>query len=122
MPNRTRTHAFSVRLSDNEYRLLQKKLTASGLNKTDYFIRMLKGSIIKVYSFDKEVGSLYLELRKIGVNLNQIAMLANGGFLPNAENQIKNMSAVYNSTFFALKSFLEKPLINAYIIDVGEVI
>jgi len=49
MTNRTRNRPFSVRLTDGEYALWLRKHKASKLGKTDYFIRMLKSSVIKVY-------------------------------------------------------------------------
>ena len=36
--NRKRNHQFSLRLSDSEQALWNKKQTASGLNKTEFFI------------------------------------------------------------------------------------
>lgn len=77
---RSRSHQFAVRLSDSELALWNKKQAASGLGKTEYFIRLLKGSVIKVYCFDEALKVLFHELRKIGVNLNQVAFLANSGY------------------------------------------
>jgi hypothetical protein len=68
-------------------------------------------------SFNDTVNSLYNELRKIGVNLNQIAALANSGRLPQAEIEIRNMLGVYNVVMVQLQAFLEKPLVNARIIE-----
>ena len=119
MAQRKRKHSFSILLSDEEYALWLKKHNASGLNKTDYFVRLLKGSVIKVFNFDKDLNALYKELRKIGVNLNQIAALANSGRLPEAEREIHNMLSYYNSVMGSLKAFLDKPLINAEISEGG---
>lgn len=80
MANRTRNRPFCVRLTDKEYALWLKKHKTIKLGKTDYFIRTLKDSIIKVYSFDKVIKNLHGELRKIGVNLNQIAYYVNSGY------------------------------------------
>jgi len=118
MKNRIRNHNFSVRLSDEEYLLFLKKQSASKLGNTDFFVSMLKNTTIKVYYFNETMNDLYRELRKIGVNLNQVAMLANSGRLPEAEREIWNMKSYYNSVMKSLKLFLDKPLINAEILEV----
>jgi len=118
MKNRTRNRNFSVRLSDEEYLLFLKKQSASKLGNTDFFVSMLNDTTIKVYYFNETMNDLYRELRKIGVNLNQISMLANSGRLPEAEREIWNMRSYYNSVMKSLKSFLDKPLINAEILEV----
>ena len=112
MSNRKRKHSFSILLSDEEYALWLKKQGASGLSKTDYFVKLMSGSVIKMYSFDEELKILYKELRKIGVNLNQIAAPANSGRLPESERKIWNMREKYNSVMLSIKAFLDKPLLN----------
>jgi len=68
MANRTRNRPFSVRLTDDEYNQWLNKHKSSGMGKTEYFIKLLKNSVIKVYSFNQELNNLCRELRKIGVN------------------------------------------------------
>jgi len=121
MPNRTRNRPFSVRLTEAEYAVWLKKQKASGLGKTDYFISLLKNSVIKVFSFSQEVEILYGELRKIGVNLNQIAYYTNSGFTRQAEQLITEMTTTYGAVMLQLKRFLERPLINATIVETYEV-
>ncbi|MDD6564607.1 MAG: plasmid mobilization relaxosome protein MobC [Clostridiales bacterium] len=115
--NRKRNHQFSLRLSDSEQALWDKKQTASGLNKTEFFIRTLKNSVVKIYHFDESIKELIKELRKVGVNLNQAAHLLNSGFLFEANQEIRNMNGEYSEVMEKIKNFLEKPLINATIID-----
>ena len=115
--NRKRNHQFSLRLSDSEQALWDKKQTASGLNKTEFFIRILKNSVIKIYRFDESIKELIKELRRIGVNLNQAAHLLNSGFPFEANQEIRNMNGEYSEVMEKIKDFLEKPLINATIID-----
>jgi len=69
----------------------------------------LQGSTIKVFYFSQAINSLYSELRKIGVNLNQIALLANSGYLQQAENEIASMHKSYTEVMERLKAFLDKP-------------
>ena len=115
--NRRRNHQFSLRLSDSEQALWDKKQTASGLNKTEFFIRILKSSVVKIYCFDESIKELIKELRKIGVNLNQAAHLLNSGFPFEANREFRSMSGKYSEVMEKIKAFLEKPLINATVID-----
>jgi hypothetical protein len=117
MANRIRNRPFSVRLTDGEYALWLKKHKVSGMSKTEYFVKLLKSSVIKVYFFSEVIAELCKELRKIGVNLNQIAVYANSGYFPQAEQEIKNIYPQYSAVMEKLKAFLECPLINARIIE-----
>ena len=71
---RTRSHQVSFRLSDKEYALLQKKLAASGLSLTGFFIETIRGKKIIIIS---DFLPLLGELKRQGVNLNQIARRLN---------------------------------------------
>ncbi len=115
--NRRRNHQFSLRLSDSEQALWDKKQTASGLNKTEFFIRILKSSVVKIYRFDESIKEIIKELRKIGVNLNQAAHLLNSGFPYDANLEIRSMTGEYSEVMEKIKDFLENPLINATFID-----
>ena len=111
---RSRNNQFAVRLSDSELALWNKKQTASGLGKTEYFIHLLKGSVIKIYRFDEALKMLFHELRKIGVNLNQIAFLANSGYTYQAVQELHSIQGAYFEVMERLKNFLDHPLVNAY--------
>lgn len=66
--NRTRPYAYSFRVSEEEKRLLDEKVAASGLNRTDYLIRTLsEKSIISI----KNGNEILAELKRQGNNLNQ---------------------------------------------------
>lgn len=66
--NRTRPYAYSFRVSAEEKELIDGKVKASGMSKTDYLIRAL---------FDKPIVSIkngnviLAELKRQGNNLNQ---------------------------------------------------
>ena len=75
---------MSFRLSDKEYALLQKKLTASGLSLTEFFIETIRGKEIIIIS---DFLPLLGELKRQGVNLNQIVRRVNQ-FSPVAEKEI----------------------------------
>lgn len=64
---RARPYAYSFRVSAAEKQLLERKISASGLNKTDYLVKCLSDkTIVTVPSY------LLLELKRQGNNLNQV--------------------------------------------------
>ena len=66
--NRTRPYAYSFRVSEEEKRLLDEKVTTSGLNRTDYIIRaLLDKPIVSIESGNE----ILAELKRQGNNLNQ---------------------------------------------------
>ena len=81
---RTRSNQVSFRLSDKEYALLQKKLAASGLSLTGFFIETIRGKEIIIIS---DFLPLLGELKRQGVNLNQLVRRANQ-FSPVSEQEI----------------------------------
>ena len=67
-PNRQRPFAYSFRVSAAEKTLLDRKVTQSGMNRTDYLIRTLSDK--PIVSIDNGHEILY-ELKRHGNNLNQ---------------------------------------------------
>ena len=110
--NRNRSHQLAVRLSDSELALFNKKQAASGLSKTDFLVKLLKGSKVTAYHFTDDVKCLCNELRKIGVNLNQIAYLVNIGRHTEAEGEILRMRTAYFNIFDKVSAFLDKPSVH----------
>lgn len=66
--NRARPYAYSFRVSADEKRLFDEKVTASGLNRTDYLIRALSDKPIVSIESGNEI---LAELKRQGNNLNQ---------------------------------------------------
>ena len=73
MPNRTRKHEMILRLSDDEYRILDGKTRLAKMRSKSAFIRQLivEGIVYDVdYSYMRNYN---YQLGKIGNNINQIA-------------------------------------------------
>ena len=115
---RKRNKQFAIRLSDSELELWNSKQSASGLSKTDFFLKMLKSTRIKVYNFSDTLKALYNELRHIGINLNQVAYNVNITHYQAAEIEIDCMYSNYLEVMEKLKEFIDNPMINATVIDV----
>ena len=119
--NRKRNRQLSIRLSEKEISLFERKCAATELSKTDFLLKLLKSAKIQVLQFSDIIKTLYGELRKIGVNLNQIAYLVNIGYDEQARSELHQMSQQYEEVLDRLKHFLDAPLVNAQIISGGEV-
>lgn len=108
--NRNRDKQFNIRLSEEELAEFEKKRATSGLGKTDFFVKMVRDSNIKVYRFDDEVKAIMHELRKIGVNLNQVAYLANTLQSDKAQTALRYYHNSFCAAMERLSAFLDKPL------------
>ena len=115
---RKRNNQFAIRLSDSELALWNSKQSASGLGKTEFFLKMLKSTRIKVYSFNETLKALYNELRHIGGNLNQAAYLVNVDRFDVAAREIDAMYREFMNLMNKFQKFIDNPMINATIIDV----
>ena len=115
---RKRNNQFAIRLSDSELALWNSKQSACGLGKTEFFLKMLKSTRIKVYSFNETLKALYNELRHIGVNLNQAAYLVNVDRFDVAAREIDAMYREFMNLMNKFQKFIDNPMINATVIDV----
>lgn len=109
--NRNRDKQFNIRLTEKEFDMFERKWKSSGMNKTDFFMKLVRGSNIKVYRFDDEVKAIIHELRKIGVNLNQVAYLVNIMQDGEALRELHRMQVSFCNAMDRLSTFLDKPLV-----------
>lgn len=114
---RNRNRQLSFRLTEREFAAFEKKCIASGLSKTEFFLKLLKSSKIQVFQFGDSIKDLHHELRKIGVNINQIAYLVNIGRDVQAKYELHQITRQYEETLNRLNHFLDAPLVNAQIIS-----
>lgn len=70
MENRTRPYAYTFRASEDERKIIDEKLKASGLTMTDFIIKSITNKSIMVF---ENSGEILNELKRQGNNLNQIA-------------------------------------------------
>lgn len=75
-----KTHMISVRLTDAERRKLSQICAVSGLPVSAAIREMIGGVNIRQRP-PGELHELYLEINRIGTNINQIARKANAGFV-----------------------------------------
>ena len=72
--NKTRPNKVTVRLSDSELSDLKKRIKLSGFNQQQFLSRAIFN---KAMMNKEQLHSLLVELRREGVNLNQIARACN---------------------------------------------
>ena len=95
---------MSFRLNDKEYALLRRKLAASGKSLTEFFIETIsKGKVIVISDYVP----LLSELKRQGVNLNQLARRANQ-FSPLSEHEIINTFQQCQNTYRRLYELSEQ--------------
>ena len=84
--NKSRPNKVTVRLSDSELSDLKDRIKLSGFNQQQFLTR----AIFNKAMMDKEqLHSLLVELRREGVNLNQIARACNTYKVLDDEQRIK---------------------------------
>ena len=76
--NRKRDKTLTVRLTESEKALIEKKAKRANMNLTEYIIAVSNKSKINVA---EDTEPLLVELKRIGNNINQIAMKINSGAL-----------------------------------------
>jgi hypothetical protein len=82
-PADRRTETYGLRLSPKEKAELEDRAERAGLSLAEYLRRRALGKPVKT-QVDKEATH---ELNRIGVNLNQIAHVANAGDLEHIQSQ-----------------------------------
>ena len=73
---RKRDKTLTIRLTESEKMMIEKKASKAKLNLTEYIISVSSKSKISV---TEDTKPLLLELKRIGNNINQIAMKINSG-------------------------------------------
>lgn len=81
---RKRNRIISIRVSDQEYDIIQKKLSETGLTQQAFILKAVEGAVISTAEDKKQLKEINLKLadllkqiKGIGVNINQMAYRAN---------------------------------------------
>ena len=74
--NRKRKHGVLIYLNDDELLQLDKVVKESGYNRSVYIRSLLLGYVPQ-YKPTEDFYEMIVQLRRIGTNLNQIALVAN---------------------------------------------
>lgn len=101
---RKRDKAVTIRMSKDEFDILQDKVDESGLSQQTYIINAIKGSTITSSDeiavqkkISRTFADLVQQLRGLATNVNQMAHVANGrGLLPTTNELIKTSDEIRN--------------------------
>ena len=110
LAERKRNHSICLKLSDEEYNLWTTKQEKSGLSKTDYLMRAICSSEVRIYSIEDSIAPLVHEVRKIGTNLNQLAYFSNIGQDERVRAEISAIRRANDEVMGKIVDFLDKPL------------
>ncbi|WP_130531265.1 plasmid mobilization protein [Aliarcobacter butzleri] len=73
MKKQNKSKRIEIRVSDEFSQDLNSKIHDSGLKKADYFRQILsQGKVVK-----KDYSSLAIQVRKVGININEVAFVLN---------------------------------------------
>lgn len=102
--SRRRIRQIVIRLTDEEFARIKKKVAASGMRQQEYLLRAILNQRIVSTDGLKE---LVPQLKRIGVNLNQLTRLANAGFPIEAE-ALQSIRLELNEQWRLLKQYTQK--------------
>ena len=81
---RKRNRTISIRVSDQEYETIQKKLSETGLSQQAFILKAVEGATIstaedkqQLKEINLKLADLLKQIKGIGVNINQMAYRAN---------------------------------------------
>ena len=81
---RKRNRTISIRVSDQEYETIQKKLNETGLTQQAFILKAVEGATIstaedkqQLKEINLKLSDLLRQIKGIGVNINQMAYRAN---------------------------------------------
>ena len=93
--NRKRNETLTIRLTKSEKALITAKAKKAKMNLTEYIAALSKEKEIVL---PPDITPLITELKRIGNNLNQLAMKVNSGaaYIPDLHIVIDMQKALYN--------------------------
>lgn len=107
-PNRNRNHILYIRLNTKEYAAFENKRKITKLNKTDFLIQLINKREIQVFNVQPDLQDIIHELKKQGVNLNQIARSLNQNpYMPTSIN-LSDLQMKYRQILDQVHTFLSK--------------
>ena len=100
---RTQTKQIVIRMTEDDYTLLKKKIEQSGLSQAEY---LRQAALNKRIVSTAGISELMKELKRIGINLNQIARRSNTGTAA-TYGEIKKIEEELGGIWLLLRQFLQ---------------
>jgi hypothetical protein len=102
---RKRDKLLNVRLTKEEDIELNELVSKSGFSKSEYMRKCLLGKKIVVIDGFKELTN---EVKRVGINVNQIAKALNFGNIYDCKRELDEMQRELKEVWQSLNSFLQK--------------
>lgn len=104
--NREREKHFQVRLTEEEFELLESKAKGFGLTKTEYIRKLIVFGRVRPKSklTDEQFREMLLEMNHIGTNINQIAYRVNAARNANKDDYME-LKVAYHSLLDLFRSW-----------------
>lgn len=99
--SRTNSKQIVIRMTEENFERIKKKVAASGLKQQDYLLRAILSKPIINTNGLKEFSA---QLKSIGNNLNQLTRFANMGF-PISNTELAEIRRELNNLWLSLKQF-----------------
>ena len=103
---RKRTKTIKVRLTEDELKSLNEKVKLTGLSRENYIRALIEGHDIKALPPDT-FHTVIFHLRHIGINLNQIARVANTSGEINTQQYEENVKSLHKEILEIRKKMIE---------------
>ena len=103
--NRKRKRILLIRLNDKEYNEINSKISETGLTKREFIYKAVVGAKIHKLHEAEEIEE---EVRKIGVNINQIARKINSTNKVQ-EEELKKITEAMKSVWLLLRQLEAGP-------------
>ena len=105
--NRKRPYVIVVHLNEDEYALINKRVAESRLTREDYLRTLISGYVPNAKPHDDFLETIK-QLRYIGNNLNQLAMIANKNHLIDSD-QLKEEIQLLNNQISEIREKVYLP-------------
>ena len=98
MDNRKRNKTLSIRLTEAEKNKIINKAKKSKMTVTDYVVSLSDKKEIKLVP---DLSPVVVEMKRLGNNLNQIAMKLNSGvvYIPDFKSVLDNQKVIYEMIY-----------------------
>lgn len=103
-PKRVRSKQISIRTTEKEYQRIKKKIDKSKLSQNEYFIRSALDKDIVIVEGLPEI---IREVKRIGININQITKKVNQGDILYSE-ELKDVQSEVKDIWQLLNQLVQK--------------
>jgi hypothetical protein len=102
---RKKNKQINIRMTDEEYSAFIQRLKVSRMSQNDFVMKSILDKKITILDGFKELTD---QIKKIGVNLNQLTRSVNYGQLLDGKDELKEIQKELGEVWQSLSAFLQK--------------